>query len=301
MTATYAAGMSGLRSGVAEDSAPRPDPETDPDTGAGSEVTQQTPDRPASRVRQVITIVGTFAMTVLWAWLVVVVLNASSFPSPRHALTTRTFDAPNLLPSMLVAWVFVLLVVAVIGRLWLALGVVTAVTALLGAVNATKLELRNDPLVPGDVVFLQQPDFLFDMVSKSRLVTGLLGLVVIVLLAWGFGWLVARFLLPPLARTLSRRGVIGLRVTRVVVALICLALLGLANNFNEKDNPWRAAFDSTGLRWVAWDQRVNYQKNGFVGRAAVQHPRHRHGPAQGLLEAGGRGDRRRATGPRPRR
>jgi phosphoglycerol transferase MdoB-like AlkP superfamily enzyme len=54
------------------------------------------------------------------------------------------------------------------------------------------------------------------------------------------------------------------RVTRVVVALICLALLGLANNFNEHDNPWRAAFDSTGLRWRAWDQRVNYQRNGFV-------------------------------------
>ena len=46
--------------------------------------------------------------------------------------------------------------------------------------------------------------------------------------------------------------------------LICLALLGLANNFNEHDNPWRAAFDSTGLRWRAWDQRVNYQRNGFV-------------------------------------
>ena len=253
-----------MRSGVAEESAPRPDPESDLDTGTDSEVTRETPGRPPSRIRQVITIVGSLAMTVLWAWLVVVVLNASSFPSPRHALTHNTFDAPVLVPSLLVAWVFVLLVVAVIGRLWLALGVVTAVTALLGAVNATKLELRNDPVVPGDVVFLQQPDFLFDMVPKSKLVMGGLGLVAIVLLAWGFGWLVARFLFPVLARTLPRRGVIALRVTRVVVALICLALLGLANNFNEKDNPWRAAFDSTGLRWVAWDQRVNYQKNGFV-------------------------------------
>ena len=25
-----------------------------------------------------------------------------------------------------------------------------------------------------------------------------------------------------------------------------------------------AAFDSTGLRWRAWDQRVNFQRNGFV-------------------------------------
>ena len=53
-------------------------------------------------------------------------------------------------------------------------------------------------------------------------------------------------------------------MTRVLVVLICIALLGLANNFNEKGNPWRAAFDSTGLRWRSWDQRVNYQRNGFV-------------------------------------
>ena len=72
----------------------------------------------------------------------------------------------------MVVWVFVLLVLALIGRLWISLGVVTAITALLGAVNATKLELRNDPLVPSDIVFLGQPDFLFDMVSKSKLLMG---------------------------------------------------------------------------------------------------------------------------------
>ncbi len=50
----------------------------------------------------------------------------------------------------------------------------------------------------------------------------------------------------------------------MVVVLLCLLLLGLANNFNEKGNPWREAFDSTGLRWRAWDQRINYQRNGFI-------------------------------------
>jgi phosphoglycerol transferase MdoB-like AlkP superfamily enzyme len=142
--------------------------------------------------------------------------------------------------------------------------VVTALTALLGAVNATKLDLRNDPVVPSDLVFLGQPSFLFDMVPKSRLLTGAIGLVLVVLLAWAFGWLVAK-VLPPLSRGLPRRGLIALRVTRVLVVVICLALLGLANNFNEKGNPWREAFDSTGLRWRAWDQRVNYQRNGFIG------------------------------------
>ena len=163
----------------------------------------------------------------------------------------------------MVVWVFVILVLALIGRLWLSLGIVTALTALLGAVNATKLELRNDPVVPSDLIFLGQPGFLFDMVPKSKILMGGLGLVAVVLLAWGFGWLVAK-LFPRVSTWLPRRGVIILRVTRVLVVVICIALLGLANNFNEKDNPWRAAFDSTGLRWRFWDQRVNYQRNGFV-------------------------------------
>jgi phosphoglycerol transferase MdoB-like AlkP superfamily enzyme len=250
--------MSGMRTGVAEESTP----ESQPNTDAGSGATAETPRRRSPWMRAV-TIVGTLAITVLWAWLVTIVLDASSFPAPLDALRHRTFDAPALVPSMMVVWVFVILVLALTGRLWLSLGIVTALTALLGAVNATKLELRNDPFVPSDLVFLGQPGFLFDMVPKSKILLGALGLVAVVLLAWGFGWLVAK-VWPRLSSGLSRRGVIILRVTRVLVVVICIALLGLANNFNEKDNPWRATFDSTGLRWRFWDQRVNYQRNGFV-------------------------------------
>ena len=165
----------------------------------------------------------------------------------------------------MVVWVFVILVLALIGRLWLSLGVVTALTALLGAVNATKLELRNDPVVPSDLVFLGQPGFLFDMVPKSRLAHGRprAGRSSSSSPGASAGW--SRKVLPPCVKTASRDvALIALRVTRVLVVLICLALLGLANNFNEKGNPWREAFDSTGLRWRAWDQRVNYQRNGFV-------------------------------------
>jgi phosphoglycerol transferase MdoB-like AlkP superfamily enzyme len=251
--------MLGLRSRAAQE----PATESDPDSPSGSPAAPYTPSRTPSRTRQAVTIVFTLAITVLWAWMVTVVLDASSFPSPLQRLTHRNFDAPAVLPSVLVVWVCVIFVLALVGRLWVSLGIVTAITALLGAVNATKLDLRNDPLVPSDIVFLGQPGFLFDMVSKSKLLTGAVGLVALVLLAWGFGWLVARFF-PVLTKTLPRRGVIAVRLTRVVVALICLGLLVVANNFNEHNNPWRSAFDSTGLRWRAWDQRVNFQRNGFV-------------------------------------
>jgi phosphoglycerol transferase MdoB-like AlkP superfamily enzyme len=239
------------------------EPTTEADTTDGPP-----PPPPATgwtRSRQAITVVGTLGLTLLWAWLATIVLDASSFPGAVQVLRHQSFEAPALLPSVMVVWVVVLLVLALTGRLWLSLGLVTAITALLGAVNHTKLELRNDPLVPSDVVFLGQPSFLFDMVSKSKLVMGVIGLVAIVLLAWGFGWLVARFVFPRLSSTLSKRGRIVLWSVRGVVFLICLGLLVLANNFNEHNNPWRAAFDSTGLRWRAWDQRVNFQRNGFVG------------------------------------
>ena len=110
---------------------------------------RRNPRGPPPGPRQVLTIVFTLAMTVLWAWLVTVVLDASNFPSPLHRLLhSARSPAPALLPSVVVVWVFVLMVLALTGRLWLSLGVVTAITVLLGAVNATKLELRNNPLVP---------------------------------------------------------------------------------------------------------------------------------------------------------
>jgi phosphoglycerol transferase MdoB-like AlkP superfamily enzyme len=240
---------------VDETAAPHPDAPFGPPS-------RRLPSR--TRFRQVITVVGALGLTVLWAWLATVVLDASSFPGAVQVLEHRSFHAPALLPSVMVVWVVVMLVLALTGRLWLSLGLITAITALLGAVNHTKLELRNDPLVPSDIVFLGQPGFLFDMVSKSKLIMGVIGLVAIVALAWGFGWLVNRYLFPTLASTLSKRGRIVLWSVRGVVFLICLGLLVIANNFNEHSNPWRAAFDSTGLRWRAWDQRVNFQRNGFV-------------------------------------
>lgn len=228
----------------------------------GTEVAEE-PSRPRSRLRLVVTLAVTVALTLLWAGLAMLALNASSFPASLEALRTTALEPVAWLPSLLVLWVVVLLVVALLGRLWLGLGVVTVLTAVLGMVNMTKMELRNDPVYPGDVVFLAQPTFLFDMVSPSRLFAGVAALVVVLVVAWGVGRVVARFF-PPVARQVGHRGLIALRITRVVVVLLCLGLLNLASDFNEAGNPWRAAFDSTGLRWTYWDQRVNYQRNGFV-------------------------------------
>jgi len=215
------------------------------------------------RTRQIITVVATLLLTGLWAWLATYVLDASNFSSPLEALRHSEFEPPALLESVAVVWVVVLFFVALIGRLWVSLGVVTALTALIGAANATKLELRNDPVYPGDLTFLTQPTFLFEMVPQSKIVIGAIALIAVVVIAALVGWLIAK-VFPGLGKTLSRRGLIGLRVTRVVVVIMCLGLLHLASDFNEPGNPWRSAFESTGLRWRDWDQRINYQRNGFV-------------------------------------
>lgn len=223
----------------------------------------EAPSRNTSRTRQILTALATLVLTALWAYLATAVLDASNFPSPLTALRQRTFDPPAMPQSVAVVWVVVLLVVALTGRLWVSLGVVTALTALIGAVNATKLELRNDPVYPSDVTFLRQPSFVFEMVPTSRIVTGAVALAAVVVAAALVGWLIAK-VFPPLGKTLPRRGLLGLRILRVVVVVVCLGLLHIANDFNEPGNRWRAAFDSTGLRWRDWDQRVNYKRNGFV-------------------------------------
>lgn len=260
--------MLGLRR-RATDGSPSESPRNSASESASdSDAVPETPaPTPRSRrhvvTRQVLIAMATLGLTLLWAYLATIVLDASNFPSPLYTLRNRTFESPVLLESVAVVWVLVLLVLALTGRLWITLGIITALTALIGVVNSTKLELRNDPVYPSDVTFLSQPSFLFEMVPKSKVAMGALALVAVVAVAALVGWLVAK-VFPALGRTLPRRGLIGLRVLRVVVVVVCLGLLHLANNFNEPGNPWRAAFDSTGLRWRDWDQRVNYQRNGFV-------------------------------------
>ena len=244
--------MLGLRTRAPEDSPAAPFDSRQP---------PRTPTPSSSR--RAVTVVLALGLTLLWAWLATIALDASNFPDSLTVLRNRPLAAAGLWPSLAVVWVVVLLILALVGRLWLTLGIVTALTAVLGFANTNKLDLRNDPLYPSDVIFLRQPGFLAEMVPPRSLLLALGGLVVLVAGAWLVGRLVAR-LLPPLSRGASRRGLVVLRATRALVVVICLVLLWVAGNFNQAGNPWRAAYDSTGLRWRPWDEKVNYQKNGFV-------------------------------------
>jgi hypothetical protein len=152
--------MPGLRSGAVDESTPE------------SPTAPETPSRPSRpalgvRTRRAVALVGALVLTGLLAWAAALVLDASSFPSTVAALRDPQFEVPAMLPSVAVLWVVLLLILAVIGRLWISMGVFTALTAMVAMVNSTKMELRNDPVFPSDVVFLGQPGFLFDMVPKA--------------------------------------------------------------------------------------------------------------------------------------
>ena len=237
-------------------------------TGDGAESEEQPApharDQVPSPRRRALTAALALLVTLVWSLLAILVLDASTWPHAREALTQHAFTPPKpMLASMAVVWVVVLLVVAVVGRLWLAMGIVSAFTALLAIVNMTKTDLRGDPLFPTDVSFLSQPGFLFDMVPVSKVVLGFGGMALLIAGAWLFGRLVGRFF-PHLTRGLGSRALWTVRAARVVVVVICLLLLHLATNFNEPGNVWRSAFDSQVTRWRYWDQQVNYRKNGFV-------------------------------------
>ena len=200
----------------------------------------------------------------LWSWFVMLVLDASTWPNPSSALFEHAFTPRRpLLPAIALVWVTVLLAVALIGRLWLALGFVSAIAALLAVANRTKSALRGEPLFPTDVGFLSQPGFLVDMVPGSTVLLGLGGMAVLVAGSWAVGRLAARFF-PHVTQGVGRRVVWGARAGRVLVAVVCLGLLNLATDFNDPGNAWRNVFDSQVVKWRGWQQQDNYRENGFV-------------------------------------
>ena len=104
-------------------------------------------------------------------------------------------------------------------------------------------------------------------------------------MAWGIGKLAHRWL-PHVTTGLSPRGIWILRGARALVAVMCLLLLAYAGNFNDPGNPLAG-----GLRLPpvcagdAWDQRANYQRNGFVAGLLLQHPASPRWPSRpGLLQ-----------------
>lgn len=233
---------------------PEVDPEVDPGARRGGKL---------SRRRWIITAVAALVLTFFCAWAANVALDYSMWRGAPGLNSHHVLHPAGLWPSLLVTWIFVLLVFAVIGRLWLSMGTLAIITVFLAAVNYVKIEQRDEPLYPSDTSYLNEPGFISSFVPVSALIAGVVGVVLALALAWLAGWLAAK-VFPPLWRRLSKRQRWLLRGVRIVVIALCVVLLHSAYNFNNSGNEWRSMYDATGLRWRPWDSVRNYQLNGFV-------------------------------------
>lgn len=166
----------------------------------------------------------------------------------------------------LVIWMIMLALIALTNRVILSLGIVVAFTLVIAVANRVKLGLRSEPIYPSDVDFLKQPKFLTTMVPPQMLVVAGLGLVLIVLAAWFLGRKFEPRMLAIWPAHLSPGRQFGAVVLRAAVVTLALALIFDTTRFNNPGNPWRGIYEvGEGQRWRYWNQRANYNANGFVG------------------------------------
>lgn len=194
--------------------------------------------------------------------LAIEIVQAGSFATVRA--TTLGEGLPFFLIGTAVVWLLVLLVLAVTGRMWLTVPIVAAATGLVGFINATKLEMRHEPLYPSDWYFALHPLFLLHLLDPPQL--GILagGLAGLVLLALALRWLLRRY--STSVQRATQPGLWGwLLAGRAVVAVTCLSAIGYVGHFNSPDNYVRETYEAQGARWKYWHQAANYAVNGFVG------------------------------------
>ena len=163
-----------------------------------------------------------------------------------------------------VVWLIVLLVLSITGRLWLTAGLAFAATILLGVVNYQKLQLRREPLYPSDWEMAAHPGFLTQMVGWQSVAFMGLVLTLILIIAVLVGRVMGRRF-PRITRRSHPRLGSALILSRLSLGVVCVLGLSYVASFNATGNMLRSAYETHGAHWAFWYQKLNYQKNGFVG------------------------------------
>ena len=180
-----------------------------------------------------------------------------------HVWRELTTELPIFLLNSLVIWLFVVLLVAVLGRLWLSVGITLAVTGLLGFVDQRKSALVTEPLYPSDLAFNADPGFLTKMVGIGTVLSVVAALLAVVAASALLGRRLGKHLRPPDRRSRPRAfwALIGLRV---VVSVAMLSGIAYVTEFHQPGNDLKAAYDRYGAHWRPWHQTRNYTDNGVV-------------------------------------
>ena len=102
--------------------------------------------------------------------------RAAAVRRERRHLFTYALDEGRLifLISSGVVWAAVVGVIALVGRLWISVGLCTAAAVVVGFASYEKTTLRREPIYPSDLAFAGQAGFLREMVGPAPLLIVLL-------------------------------------------------------------------------------------------------------------------------------
>ena len=181
-----------------------------------------------------------------------------------HIWRRLTDELPLFLLGSLLIWLVVVLLVAVLGRLWLGVGITLVVTGVLGYADHVKRELLSEPVFPADLVaFPNDAGFLTQMVGTRVVMTVVAVSLVVLAGAVLLGRLAGRVFPRPDRRTRPRLAW-GLIALRVAVAVVAGAALAYTFQFHTPGNFVKAAYERYGAHWRPWHQAMNYTDNGVV-------------------------------------
>lgn len=186
--------------------------------------------------------------------------------------------------SALIIFCFVALLYGIFHRPFLAVGITFAIITIITYINNTKMSFRGTPLLPEDFQLSDQAGTLTKFIDMSVLVRVILASILAVGLSILLEYLTNNLLrippaLPKVPRRkpktnkarIRRRKLIGFKIAYFTIPriiIIPLALWGFLASSTAIINHEAGAYQKIswlkGTDFVAWNQTVNYSRNGFL-------------------------------------
>jgi phosphoglycerol transferase MdoB-like AlkP superfamily enzyme len=203
--------------------------------------------------------------TLVWAALGNAVLDvAQGVPGIVPGLRLLVHADPAVFGlSTLLLWGLLVGLVGVTGRVLLSATVLMVLVVAVAAGNRAKITLRNEPLYPADLAFLDDPGFLLDAAGADGLIVTVLVLVTTGLGAWSVSrWMRRRWDAQRWQRggTLYRHWM----VSRLLMLCLSVLLLSTVRDFHGEENRLRQSYEALGAEWVTWSPLINYERHGLV-------------------------------------